>query len=200
MWLAPMRRQSLCTLCRPGGTVPNSRRLDARPMLPLPLMIARRICIVLQTVILILSGFGGPYAALASDELSLPSRVGAVRMSIASHERIPIAGILAHPDRYQMRDLRITGTVIAIQTETIPNRMICGVAHEQTMLTLEDESGHIEVIDRGACGKNVGALKAPMLKAGQQVNLLVQMMIPPNTGTPGLSVETTIRYIEPVRE
>ncbi|MDH4154988.1 MAG: hypothetical protein OEV01_14475 [Nitrospira sp.] len=121
-------------------------------------------------------------------------------MSIASHERIPIASILAHPDRYQMRDLRITGTVIAIQTETIPNRMICGVAHERTMLTLEDESGHIEVIDRGACGKNVGALKAPILKAGQQVNLLVRIMIPANTGTPGLPVEITIRYIELVRE
>lgn len=163
-------------------------------------MTASRFRIGFQTVILILSEFSCLHPALASDELPLPSRVGAVRMSIASHERIPIADILAHPDRYQMRDLRITGTVIAIQTETIPNRMICGVAHERTMLTLEDESGHIEVIDRGACGKNVSALKAPMLKAGQQVNLLVQLMIPANTGTLGLPVETTIRYIEPVRD
>jgi len=169
-------------------------------MLLLPLMPALRIRIGLQTVILILSGFSCLPAALASDELSLPSRVGSVRISIAAHERIPIAAILAHPDRYQMRDLRITGTVVTMQTETITNRMICGVAHERTVLTVEDDGGQIEVIDRGACGRNVGALKAPMLKAGQQVNLLVQMMIPANTGTPGLPVEITIRYIELVRE
>lgn len=180
--------------------MPNGRRLDARLMLPLPLMTALRIRIGLQTVILIFSGLSGPCVAFASDELSLPSRVGAVRMSIASHERIPIAAILAHPDRYRMRDLRITGTVIAIQTETIMNRMICGVAHELTTLTLEDDSGQIEVIDQGACGKNVGALKAPMLKTGQPINLLVQIMTPITPGTSGSSVEATIRYIDLVRD
>ncbi len=154
----------------------------------------------LLTVILLLSWGIGLQSALASDDLRQSSRVAGPRISLTSYERISIASLLAHPDRYQMRDVRITGTIIALQTDTVPNRMICGVAHERTMLALEDESGHIEVIDRGACGKNVGALKAPMLKAGQQVNLLVQIMIPANTGTPGLPVETTIRHIETVRD
>jgi hypothetical protein len=180
--------------------VPNSRRLDARPMLRLPLMTASCFRTSLQTVILILSGLSGPYTGLASDELSLPSRVGAMRMSITSYERIPVATALTHPDRYQMRDVRITGTIIAIQTETVPNRMICGSPHERTTLTLEDDSGQIEVIDQGACGKNVGALKAPMLKAGQPINLLVQIMTPISPGRSGSSVEATIRYIEPVRD
>ncbi len=154
----------------------------------------------LLTVILLLSWGIGLQSTLAFDDFRQSSRVAGPRISLTSYERIPIASLLAHPDRYQMRDVRITGTIIALQTDTVPNRMICGVAHERTMLALEDESGHIEVIDRGACGKNVGALKAPMLKAGQQVNLLVQIMIPANTGTPGLPVETTIRYIELVRD
>lgn len=163
-------------------------------------MTALHIRIHLRTAILILSGMIGTQAVLASEERSLPSRVSSVRMSVTSYERIPIATLLAHPDRYQMRDVHITGTVIALQVDTIPNRMICGSPHEQTVLTLEDDSGQIEVIDQGVCGKNVGGIKAPMLKTGQQVNLLVQIMIPANNGTPGLPVETSIRYIDLVRE
>ncbi|MBH0200739.1 MAG: hypothetical protein HP496_00150 [Nitrospira sp.] len=158
------------------------------------------IRIGLRTVILILSGVIGLHAVLAADELSLPSRVSAVKISVASYERIPIATILAHPDRYQMKEIRITGTVTATQTETIPNRMICGSPHERTTLMVEDDSGQIEIIDHGACGKNVGALKAPMLKTGQPIDLLVRIMIPTNLGSSGSSVEATIRYIAPARD
>lgn len=163
-------------------------------------MTARLIRIGLRTLIIFLSGLIGLHTALAADEGSLPSRVSSVRMSVTSYERIPIATILAHPDRYQMKDIHIAGTVMAIQTETITNRMICWSAHERTTLMVEDDSGQIEVIDRGACGKNVGALKAPMLKAGQQIDLLVRILIPTSLGSAGSSVETTIRYIDLARE
>jgi|GEM_PF-2828568 hypothetical protein len=163
-------------------------------------MTAPLIRIHLRTIILILSGLIGLHSVLASDELSLPSRVGAVRISVASYERIPINTLLARPDHYQMRDIRITGTILAMQTETITNRLICGRAHERTTLTLEDDSGQIEIIDRGACGSNVGALKAPMLKTGQRIDLLVQIMLPTSSGSSGSSVEATIRYIDLARE
>jgi hypothetical protein len=163
-------------------------------------MTAPLIRIGLRLIIFILSGVIGLHAALASDELSLPSRVSAMRMSVASYERIPINTLLARPDHYQMRDIRITGTVLAMQTETIPNRMICGSAHERTTLLIEDDSGQIEILDQGACGKNVGALKAPMLKAGQQIHLLVQIIVPTSLGSSGPSVEATIRYIDLARE
>lgn len=154
----------------------------------------------LRTFILILSVVISAHSAPASDELSLPSWAGSVRISLASYERIPIATMLAHPDRYQMRDIRITGTVMAIQTETITNRMICGSAHERTALTVADDSGQIEVIDRGACGKNVGALKAPMLRVGQQIGLLVSIIIPTGLGAPGSTLEATIRFIDLARD
>jgi hypothetical protein len=163
-------------------------------------MTAPLIRIGLRTIILILSGMINLHSALASDELSLPSRVSAMRMSVASYERIPINTLLARPDHYQMRDIRITGTVLAMQTETITNRLICGRAHERTALTLEDDSGQIEILDLGACGENVGALKAPMLKTGQRIDLLVQIMLPTSLGIPGSSVEATIRYIDLAQE
>ncbi|NOU11433.1 MAG: hypothetical protein HOO98_15655 [Nitrospira sp.] len=163
-------------------------------------MTALLIRIHLRTVILILSGVIGLHAALASDEFTPSSQVSSVRISVASYERIPINTLLARPDYYQMRDIRITGTVLAMQTETITNRMICGLAHERTTLTVEDDSGQMEILDQGACGKNVGALKAPMLKTGQQINLLVQIMIPTSSGSSVSSVEATIRYIDLVRD
>ncbi len=162
-------------------------------------MTASHTRIGLRSLILILSVLITTHSAFAADERSLPSRVGSVRMSISRYERIPIASLLAHPDRYQMRDIRIAGTVMVMQTETIPNRMICGSPHERTTLTLEDESGQIEVIDQGACGKNVGALKAPMLKAGEQVDLLVQIMVTKNPESRETLLETTIRFLDPVR-
>ncbi len=152
-----------------------------------------------RSLILILPVLITTHSAFAADERSLPSRVGSVRMSISTYERIPIASLLAHPDRYQMRDVRITGTIIALQTDTISNRMICGSPHERTTLTLEDESGQIEVIDQGACGKNVGALKAPMVKAGEQVDLLVQIMVTKNPESRETLLETTIRFLDRVR-
>lgn len=99
-----------------------------------------------------------------------------------------------------MRDIRISGTVVATQTETITNRLICGSAHERTTLMVEDDNGQIQIIDQGACGKNVGALKAPMLKTGQPIDLLIQIMIPTSSGIPGSSVEATICYIDLARE
>ena len=141
-----------------------------------------------------------PQSEAASDDLPRSSRVGPLKLPLVSYERVAIATVVAHPDRYQMRDIRIAGTITAIRTETITTRMICGSAHEQTTLMVEDDSGEIEIIDRGGCGKNVGALKAPMLKTGQQIDLLVQIMIPISTGSSGLPVEATIRYIDLARE
>ena len=87
-----------------------------------------------------------------------------------------------------------------MQTEVITNRMICGFAHEQTTLTVEDDSGQIELVERGACGKNFGQVKAPMLHVGQLIDLLVLINIPTALGIPSPSVEATIRYIDLARE
>ncbi len=151
------------------------------------------------TFVLILSELISLHRAQASDEFTLPSRVSSMRISVTSYERIPIATLVAQPDHYQMRDIRITGTVMAVQTETIANRLICGSAHERTTLMLADDSGPIEVIDLGACGKNVSALKAPMVKVGEQIDLLVHIMVTKNPESREAVSETTIRFLDRVR-
>ncbi|MGE0468736.1 MAG: hypothetical protein AB7L09_08215 [Nitrospira sp.] len=159
-------------------------------------MTESRLGSALLTIVLIATGINWFDPVMASDELPRSY----LKIPLVSRERIPISRILAYPDQYQMREIRLTGTVTAIQTETITNRFVCGRAHERTRLTLEDDSGQIEVIDQGACGKNVGAVKAPMLKTGQPIDLLVQIMHHTSLGSSGSSVEATIRYINLARE
>jgi hypothetical protein len=134
-----------------------------------------------------------------SDDLPRSSLVGPLGVPLISYERIPIVTVLAHPDRYQMREIRLVGTVTAIQTETITNRLICGRAHERTTIMVEDESGQIEVIDQGSCGRNLSRLKAPMLQVGQQIDVLIQMIIPTGSGVPGSSLEAIIHFVDLVR-
>ena len=139
-------------------------------------------------------------SGIAFDDVPYSSRVGPQRIPLTSYERIPIEKVLAHPDQHQMRVIRLAGTVTAIQTEVGNNRLTCVLPHERTTLTLEDDSGQIEVIDRGACGWNRSWLKAPMLKVSQHINLLVLINIPTSSGTASPSVETTIRYIDRAQE
>jgi hypothetical protein len=157
-------------------------------------MTASRVRIDLPTIILISTWLICFQSAMASDELPR-----SLRIPLISKERIPIGKILAHPDHYQMREIRLTGTVTAIQTDTITNRFVCGLTHERTVLTLEDDSGQIEVIDRGACGKNISSLKAPMVKVGEQIDLLVYIRVTTNSELREPMVETTIQFLDRVR-
>lgn len=148
--------------------------------------------IITTSLVFLQSGF-------TSDDLPQSSRVGPLGVPLISYERIPIATVLAHPDQYQMREIRLTGTVTAIQIKTIMNPLICGRAHERTTLTVEDDSGQIEVIDQGACGRNVSSLKAPMLEVGQQIDLLALILVVKNADQSEPSLEVTIRFLETSR-
>lgn len=136
---------------------------------------------------------------IASDDLPRSSRVGPLGTPRFSYEQVSIGTLLAYPDRYQMREVRLTGTIKAMQMEIVTNRMVCGLPHERTVLTIEDTSGEIEVIDQGACGKNLSALKAPMVKVGEQIDLLVQIMVRKSPESREAVVETTIRFLDRAR-
>ncbi len=154
----------------------------------------------LLTIVFIVIGFLCIQREAATEDFPRSSRIGPFRIPLTSYERIPIGTLLAHPDRYQMREIRLTGTVTSIQTELITNRLICGRAHERTTLTVEDDSGRIEIVDQGACGRNISGLKAPMLKVGGQADFLVLIMIPTSPTPSGSALEATIRFVDLVRD
>jgi hypothetical protein len=72
----------------------------------------------------------------------------------------------------------------------------CGVPYELTIISLEDESGQVEVLDKGACGRNRSAVRAPMLAVGDRVDLLVQVVGGTKTDESGVSPEVILLWID----
>ena len=108
-----------------------------------------------------------------------------LRLPLLSFNRVHISKLLAHTASYHLREIRIADTVRT--TKTHPMTRGCGVPYELTIISLEDESGLVDVLDKGACGRNTSAVRAPMLAAGDRVDLLVQVIggvKPDELGTP----------------
>jgi len=72
----------------------------------------------------------------------------------------------------------------------------CGVPYELTIFSLEDESGLMDVIDKGACGTNRSVVRAPMLVAGDRIDLLVQVVGGTRTKESGSSPEVSVLWID----
>jgi len=70
----------------------------------------------------------------------------------------------------------------------------CGKPYELTVISLEDESGVVDVLDQGACGRKTSTVRAPMLAGGDHVDLLVQIV--GGTSGPGGSLEVFTLWIE----
>jgi len=69
-----------------------------------------RIRIVLLMIVFIVTGFICVQREAATEDPPRSSRVGPFRIPLTSYERIPIGTVLAHPDRYRMREIRLSAT------------------------------------------------------------------------------------------
>ena len=115
-------------------------------------------------------------------------------MPLGSYERIPVGKLLSNPTSYHLHEIKIAGTVRIVQTQ-IKTRG-CGKPYELTVISLEDESGVVDVLDQGACGRNTSAVRAPMLTAGDHVDLLVRVYGATETDGLGGSLEVFVLWIE----
>ena len=137
---------------------------------------------------------GGPESSFALDPLPRSPRVGSWQIPLGSYERVPIGKLLSNPTSYHLHEIKIAGTVRIVQTQ-IKTRG-CGKPYELTVISLEDESGVVDVLDQGACGRNTSAVRAPMLTGGDHVDLLVQVIGRMNTDGVGTSPEVSVLWIE----
>ena len=132
--------------------------------------------------------------SVALDSLPRSPRVGSQRIPLPSYNRVPISKLLANPTDYHLREIRIAGTVRAVETHLMTRG--CGKHHELTVISLEDESGMIDVFDQGACGRNTSPLRAPTLVAGDRVDLLVHVNGGVKTDELGASPEVIVLWID----
>jgi len=99
---------------------------------------------------------GAPLPSLGLDPLPRSPRVGSLRLSLLSFNRVPISRLLTDPTSCHLREIRIAGTVRTIETQLMTRG--CGVPYELTVISLEDESGLVDVLDKGGCGRNTSVV------------------------------------------
>lgn len=139
-------------------------------------LLTTRLCIFALSFLAVIGTLRivGPPSSFALDPLPRSPRVGSLRIPLLSYNRVPISKLLSDPASYHLREIRIAGTVHTIETQVMTRG--CGVPYELTTISLEDESGLVEVLDRGACGRNRSPVRAPMLAPGDRVDLLVHVV------------------------
>jgi hypothetical protein len=97
-----------------------------------------------------------------------------LKIPLHSYNRVPISKLLSNPTSYHLQEIRIAGTVRTVETQLMTRG--CGKPYELTVISLEDESGVVDVLDQGACGRNSSVVRAPTLAAGDRVDLLVHVL------------------------
>ncbi|NOS82815.1 MAG: hypothetical protein E8D46_09485 [Nitrospira sp.] len=136
----------------------------------------------------------GPGPSFALDPLPRSPRVGSLRIPLLSYNRVPISKLFSDPTSYHLREVRIGGTLRTIETRIMTQG--CATPYELTTFSLEDESGTLDVLDKGACGRNRSAVRAPMLTAGDRVDLLVHVVGGTKTDETGVSPEVFVLWID----
>jgi hypothetical protein len=135
-----------------------------------------------------------PPSSFALDPPPRSPRVGSLRIPLLSYNRVPISKLLSNPTSYHLREIRIAGTIRTVETQVMTRG--CGKPYELTVISLEDESGVVDVLDQGACGRNTSVLRAPMLAPDDRVDLLVHVIGGTKTDEPGTSLEVFVLWIE----
>ncbi|MEK7763826.1 MAG: hypothetical protein AAB433_19825 [Nitrospirota bacterium] len=141
---------------------------------------------------------GSSELAVALDPLPRSPRVGSLRIPLLSYNRVLISKLLSDPASYHLREVRIAGTVRIIQTRVMTQG--CGVPYELTTLSLEDESGLVDVFDRGACVRNRSMVRAPMLAVGDRIGLLVHVTGGTKIDESEVSPEVFVLWIDRAQE
>ena len=185
------------------GRVKDSCREASRPVygnhLTMPLLTTRSCFFALWFLAMIATLMvGGPESSFALDPLPRSLRVGSLGIPLHSYERIPVGKLLSNPTNYHLREIGIAGTVRTDETQLMMRG--CGKPYELTVISLEDESGVVDVLDQGACGRNTSAVRAPMLTAGDHVDLLVRVYGVTETDGLGGLLETFALWIERVQD
>ncbi len=156
----------------------------------------RKVCVAFCVIGLLAVGF--PVRSPAQSARSGTPLFGPLDIPLVSFDRIPVEKILANPGEYHLRQIRMGGIIRSVQTEVLTQG--CGRVHELTTLTLEDETGTIDVFDQGACGGNTSRLRASTLAAGDRVDLFVRVVANRDTESARGMVEILVIWSGLVRK
>lgn len=119
---------------------------------------------------------------------------------LVREEPIPIQAIIANPQAFNLRAVRLQGIVQTL--ERIPRGGGCGQL-DSYIFTLNDQTGDLTIIDRGTCQKGVALSVKPLMTEfaeGDNVEVVidVSLLFSPNFDAPRL--EGKLRWVKRIYE
>lgn len=101
-------------------------------------------------------------------------------------EPIPIQSVLANPQAFNLRVVRLQGVVQAL--ERIPHTGGCGPADDSYIFTLNDTTGELAIVDHGTCQSEFSLPAKPLMTdfaVGDNVEVVIDVSL--------LFLQTSIR-------
>lgn len=115
---------------------------------------------------------------------------------LKSYELLAIQKLVSALDRYNLHVVRLHGTIDTIKQ--FPYGTVCsqGIAY---LITLKDETGEIQILDKGRCGQNfgtMGSLPTSDLAIGDRVDVLVIVSYVQQPGKDSGELEMILNRVE----
>ena len=121
---------------------------------------------------------------------------------LVSEEPIPIRSIIANPQAFNMRAVRLQGIVQTL--ERIPRAGGCGL-HDAYLFTLNDRTGELTITDGGICQGRKGPFKwvKPLMTefaVGDSVEVVIDISLLFSPNFESGNLEGTLRWVKRISE
>lgn len=118
---------------------------------------------------------------------------------LVREEPIPLRAIIANPQAFNMRAVRLQGIVQTL--ERIPRTGGCGLL-DAYLFTLNDQTGELTIIDRGTCLHRSQSVKPLMTEfaVGDNVEVVIDVSLLFSPNFDSRRLEGTLRWVKRISE
>lgn len=117
---------------------------------------------------------------------------------LVREEPIPIGSIIADPQAFHLRSVRLQGTIQTL--ERFPRTGGCG-RYDGYHFVLSDQTGQLTISDFGGCHGN-SSVKPPMtdFTIGDTIEVIITISVLPSPNFASHSLEGTLRRVQRIPE
>ena len=118
---------------------------------------------------------------------------------LVREEPIPIGAIIANPQAFNLRAVRLQGIVQTL--ERIPRAGGCGLL-DAYLFTLDDQTGQLTINDRGTCLYRSKSVKPLMTEfaVGDTVEVVIDVSLLFSPNFESRNLEGTLRWVKRISE
>jgi hypothetical protein len=124
-------------------------------------------------------------------------QLGLNATELVREEPIPIQSILANPQAFNLRAVRLQGVVQTL--ERIPHAGGCGPADDAYIFTLNDTTGELAIVDHGACQNEFSLPAKPLMTdfaVGDNVEVVIDVSVLFSPNFDSRKLEGKLRWVK----